>query len=101
MPTPLPVLFQPIKNFFLEYVVTCLYVEESSGGFRRGLEAWRLPLFAEIYHLILVNCKFSEPKYLDFRLFLRGALHPSPERPLFIEISGSATGVPRGDLYSY
>ena len=52
-------------------------VADLEGGWEPGPS----PFSPEIYHLILVNCKFSEPKYLNFRLFLRGALHPSPEPP--------------------
>ena len=67
-----------------------------------GWEPGPFPFFPEIYHLILVNCKVSEPKYLNFWLFLRGAIPPLRSAPFFIEISGSATGVPGGgDLYSY
>jgi hypothetical protein len=46
----------------------------------------------EIYHLIFVKLEISNPKYLNFLLFLNGG-PPSPERPppLLFEISGSAT----------
>jgi hypothetical protein len=45
--------------------------------------------------LILVKRNISDPKYLNFWLFLSGG-PPSPERPPPLEISGSVTGVPRG-----
>jgi hypothetical protein len=45
----------------------------------------------EIYHLILVELKISDPKYLNCLLFLKGGPQLSLELPPPFEISGTVT----------
>jgi hypothetical protein len=47
-------------------------IADFSGGFRGGRGPSPIPFSPEIYHLMLVKLKISDPKYIIVLLFLRG-----------------------------